>query len=95
MPSADLNDSMGQVLPIKFDFKGCSLYANVVKLSNGLETEFHVNILRDKIHGTRTQNFILEVIDGKISLQDGNAFQDHELIRAFITKIEEYENLNV
>jgi len=86
---------MGQIIPIRLDFKGNLLNANVVKLSNGLETEFHVNILRDKIHGTRTQNFVLELIDGKLSLQDGNAFHDHELIRAFIAKIEEYENLNV
>jgi len=86
---------MGQIIAIGFDFKGSSLYANVVKLSNGLDTEFHVSILRDKMQGTRAQNFILEVIDGKISLQDGNAFHDHEMIRAFIAKIEEHEKLNV
>ena len=86
---------MGQTIAIGFNFKGSSLYANVVKISNGLETEYHVNIHRDKIQGTRAQNFILEVIDGKISLQDGNAFHDHELIRAFITKIEEHEHLKV
>jgi hypothetical protein len=86
---------MGQIIAIGFNFKGCSLNANVIKLSNGLETEYHVNILRDKFQGIRAQNFILEVIDGKISLQDGNAFHDHELIRAFITKIEEHENLKV
>ena len=86
---------MGQIIAIGLDFKGRSLFANVIKLSNDLETEFHVSVLRDKTQGIRAQNFILEVIDGKICLQDGNAFHDHELIRAFITKIEEYENLSV
>ena len=86
---------MGQIDVIKFDHKGNTLYANVVKLSDGIQTEYHVNVLRDKMQGTRAQNFILEVFNGKISLQDANAFHDHELIRAFISRIEEFEHLNV
>ena len=86
---------MGQIIAIEFDFKGSSLFANVIKLSNGLETEFHVSVLRDKTQEIRAQNFVLEIIEGKIILQDANAFHDHELIRACIAKIEEYENLIV
>ena len=86
---------MGQIIAIEFDFRGNSLFANVVRLSNGLETEFHVSVLRNKSQGIRAQNFILEVIEGKIHLQDANAFHDHELIRACITKIEEFEKQSV
>ena len=86
---------MGQNIAIGFDFRGNLLHAEVIKLSNGLETEFHVNVLRDKIQGIRAQSFILELVNGKINLLNGNAFHDHELIRTFITKIEEHENISV
>jgi hypothetical protein len=85
---------MGRIMVIGFDFNGIYYYANVVKLTNGKDTEYHVNILRDNANAVKAQKFVLELIDGKIILQDPNAFHDHNLIRACIKEIEEYEKTN-
>ena len=82
---------MGRIMVIGFDFNGIYYYANVVKLTNGKDTEYHVNILRDNTKAIKSQKFVLELIEGKILLQDPNAFHDHNLIRACIKEIEEYE----